>query len=66
MKMYEDNPLFADVRLWLEAQEFVLVSEKVAHVSGGNAFFTRADVRFLYTCFFTLAARKVMHRMRRR
>ncbi len=66
LEVYENNPLYPEVRAWLEAQGFVLNVEEIAHASGGNAFFVRPETRLSVSRLVSLTARKLLQRLHRR
>ncbi len=64
-ELYENNPLYPEVRAWLEAQGFVLAAEEAAQAAGGNAFFVRSGVRLSLPRLVVITARKLLRRLRR-
>ncbi len=44
IELYEQNPLYAEVRFWLEQQGFRLEAEEIIPQCSGNAFFVREGV----------------------
>ena len=66
VELYENNPLYPDVRRWLEAQGFVLNREEIAHFSGGNAFFVRLPVRLSLERLLPIVARKLFRKLARK
>lgn len=64
-ELYENNPLYPEVRSWLETQGFVLAVDEIAHASGGNAFFVRSGRRLSVWRLVPLVGRKLLRRMRR-
>lgn len=65
MELYENNPLYPEVRAWLEAQGFVLVVEEITEMSSGNAFFVRSGTRLSLLRLGSLAVQKLRRRVRR-
>ena len=61
-ELYENNPLYPEVRAWLEAQGFRLETEALADATSGNTFFVRPAARLSFLRLFTLTARKLSHR----
>lgn len=66
VELYADNPLYPEVRAWLEAQGFQVEIEALAHASGGNAFFVRQGTRLSLSRLLALTARKLSRKLGRR
>jgi len=65
-ELYANNPLYPEVRAWLEMQGFALQAEEIAHFSGGNAFFVRAGIRPSIIRLFEIVIRKLARKLGRR
>ena len=58
VELYEKNPLYAEVRLWLESQGFRLEAEEMVPSCSGNALFVRQGVSVRGDRFTHLLLRK--------
>lgn len=66
VELYAENPLYPEVRGWLENQGFQVEIEALAHASGGNAFFVRQGTRLSLFRLLALTARKLSRKLKRR
>ena len=65
VEIYEGNPLYPEVRAWLEAQGFAVEIEALAHASGGNVLFIRQGTRLSLFRLLALTARKLSRKLGR-
>lgn len=65
-ELYENNPLYPEVRAWLESQGFRLETEALGDTTGGNAFFVRRTARLSFPRLFSLTTRKLFQKIGRR
>ncbi len=59
VELYENNPLYSEVRLWLENQGFRLDTKEIISGSSGNALFIRQNVRLRWDRLLHVMLRKV-------
>ena len=58
VELYEKNPLYPEVRSWLESQGFRLEAEEIIPECSGNALFVRQEVSLRWDRVFYLMLRK--------
>ncbi len=66
VEIYEGNPLYPEMRDWLQAQGFRPEVEALAYTSGGNAFFVRPGAHLSFRRLLLIAAQKLTRKWKRR
>ena len=60
VELYQGNPLYAEVRQWMEEQGFRLEAAEIDPHSSGNAFFVRQGVRLAWGKLFRMALARIL------